>query len=95
MLGIRTVRTYVYIAKIFLDAAVIAGHSLWFQTVNFSYIYGQFGLVLNLNFILFSVRNLLVMSDAFSLIGGIALVITSVMLLDALRKEQENAFIGK
>lgn len=35
------------------------------------------------------------MSSAFSLIGGIALVITCVMLLDALRKEQEHAFIGK
>ena len=39
-------------------------------------------------------RNLLVMCSVFSLLGGIALLITSVMLLDALRKEQEVAFVG-
>ncbi len=44
---------------------------------------------------LLAVRNLLIMAAAVSLIVGIALLITSVMLLDALRKEQEHAFIGR
>jgi hypothetical protein len=34
------------------------------------------------------------MSSIFSFLGGIALLITSVMLLDALRKEEETAFVG-
>ncbi len=42
-----------------------------------------------------AVRNLLVMSAVFSFLCGIALFITSVMLLDALRKEQETAFKGE
>ena len=41
-----------------------------------------------------SVRNLLVMSSVFSLFGGVALLITNVLLLDGLRKEQETAFKG-
>ena len=41
-----------------------------------------------------SVRNLLVMSSVFSLFGGVALLITNVLLLDGLRKEQESAFKG-
>ena len=40
------------------------------------------------------VRNLLIMSSVFSLLGGIAIAITSVQLLDALRKEQEISFKG-
>ena len=40
-------------------------------------------------------RNLLVLASSVSVLGAIALLITSVMLLDALRKEQEHAFIGK
>ncbi len=40
-------------------------------------------------------RNLLVMSAVFSMFLGLAVLVTSVMLLDALRKEQEHAFIGK
>ena len=35
------------------------------------------------------------MSSVFSVLAGIVLLITSVMLLDALRKEQETAFKGK
>ena len=35
------------------------------------------------------------MSSVFSVLAGIILLITSVMLLDALRKEQETAFKGK
>ena len=42
-----------------------------------------------------TVRNLLVMSSVFSVLTGVILLITSVMLLDALRKEQETAFKGK
>lgn len=40
------------------------------------------------------VRNLLVVTHVFSLLGAFALLVTSVMLLDALRKEQETAFKG-
>ena len=48
------------------------------------------------NFVLpISVRNLLIISSVFSVIAGVVLLITSVMLLDALRKEQETAFKGK
>ncbi len=39
-------------------------------------------------------RNLLIVAAVFSLLGGLALLITSVMLLDALRKEQEPAFVA-
>ena len=35
------------------------------------------------------------MSSVFSVLAGVILLITSVMLLDALRKEQETAFKGK
>ena len=34
------------------------------------------------------------MSSVFSLFGGVALLITNVLLLDGLRKEQETAFKG-
>ena len=34
------------------------------------------------------------MSSVFSLLGGIALFVTNVLLLDGLRKEQETAFKG-
>lgn len=44
--------------------------------------------------VLIKVRNLLVLAAVLSMIGGVALLITSVMLLDALRKEQEHAFAG-
>lgn len=40
------------------------------------------------------VRNLLIMSSVFSLFGGVALLVTNVLLLDGLRKEQESAFKG-
>ena len=42
--------------------------------------------------ICFSVRNLLMMSAVFSLVGGFILFIASIALLDALRKEYEIAF---
>lgn len=40
------------------------------------------------------VRNLLIMSSVLSLLGGVALFVTNVLLLDGLRKEQETAFKG-
>ena len=40
----------------------------------------------------FTVRNLLMMSAVFSLIGGFILFIASIAILDALRKEDERAF---
>lgn len=40
------------------------------------------------------IRGLLIMSSVFSLLGGIALFVTNVLLLDGLRKEQETAFKG-
>ena len=50
----------------------------------------------NFNFplFLFLVRNLLALAAAVSVILALALLVTSVMLLDALRKEQEHAFRG-
>ena len=41
---------------------------------------------------LFAVRNLLIMSSVFSLIGGVVLFIVSALLLDGLRREEESAF---
>ena len=41
---------------------------------------------------LLPVRNLLMMSAVFSLVGGFILFIASVTLLDSLRKEDERAF---
>ena len=40
------------------------------------------------------IANLLIMSSVVSLLLGIALFFTNVMLLDGLRKEQENGFKG-
>jgi len=40
------------------------------------------------------VRNLLLMSGLFSIIGGVALFITACILLDALRLEKEGGFTG-
>lgn len=40
------------------------------------------------------IRNLLIMSSVLSLLGGVALLVTNVLLLDGLRKEQETAFKG-
>ena len=34
------------------------------------------------------------MSSVLSLLGGVALLVTNVLLLDGLRKEQETAFKG-
>ena len=41
-----------------------------------------------------SVRNLLIMSSVFSLVGGVALFVFSSLLLDGLRREEETAFKG-
>ena len=43
----------------------------------------------------FSVRNLLIFGSVFSLLGGCAVLVSNVLLLDGLRKEQEKAFKGK
>ena len=40
------------------------------------------------------IRGLLIMSSVFSLLLGIGLFITNVLLLDGLRKEQESGFKG-
>ena len=47
-----------------------------------------------IKFRLVSVRNLLIMSSVFSLVGGVALFIVSALLLDGLRREEESAFKG-
>ena len=45
-----------------------------------------------ISFYILLVRNLLMMSAVFSLVGGFILFIASVTLLDSLRKEDERAF---
>jgi len=40
------------------------------------------------------VRNLLLFGSVFSLLGGCAVLVSNVLLLDGLRKEQEKAFKG-
>ena len=44
-------------------------------------------------FILLLVRNLLMMSAVFSMVGGLFVFIASCALLDGLRKEDERAFV--
>ena len=45
-----------------------------------------------ISYYILPVRNLLMMSAVFSLVGGFILFIASVTLLDSLRKEDERAF---
>ena len=44
--------------------------------------------------VLFSVRNLMIMSSVFSTLGGVVLFVVSSLLLDGLRREEETAFKG-